>query len=104
MADRRRPAYLTHQEAADTVNLQQRGDVPATIEAIARAVACGELDTRVGNAVVVAANVAVQALDSADRSIAKRAGAMSDEELDAEIEVAVIERIRRRNEGAEASQ
>lgn len=105
MAEGRRAHYLTHDQAAETINLQRRGDVPATIEAIARAVACGELDTRVGNAVVIAANTAVQALDSFDRSGRQRASALSDDELDAEIEADVLERIKRRNEdGAEASQ
>jgi len=70
--------------------------VPATIEAIARAIACGELSTNVGNAVVVACNTAVHALDAIDKAIKGRAAGMTDEELDAAIDEEIGERLRRR--------
>jgi len=99
----RRPSFLTRTEAHSVVNLQLRADVPKTIESIARAVACGELATNVGNAVVVAANTAIHAIDSVDKATKLRASAMTDDELDEAIETEIAERMRRR-QGVEATQ
>ncbi len=78
---RAKTRYLSEIEARTKINLRNRKDVPATIEAIARSVATGDLDTRVGNAIVIAANTAVQAIDSHERAMRGQLGSMTDEEL-----------------------
>lgn len=57
---------LSAEEAERLVQLRDARDVPATLEAIARAVVSGRLDCRVGNMVVGAASAAVRAIDAAD--------------------------------------
>jgi hypothetical protein len=104
LAERAKAHFFTRSQADATIHLQRRADVPSTIEVVARAVACGELDTRVGNALVVAANAAIGAIDSVERFAKNRAATMTDEELDLAIEEEVAERMRRRREPDEATQ
>jgi len=82
----RKARYLSDVEARTKINLRDRKDVPATIEAIARSVATGSLETRVGNALVIACNVTVSAIDSIEKAVRGRLGAMTDEELRAALE------------------
>lgn len=88
----RRPSFLSAEQAAESIKLQSRTDVPATIEAVARAVASGELDTKVGNALFIAANAALSAADSIDKASNKNASSLSDEELEAAVEEFLVER------------
>ena len=60
------PRLLSRDEAAKLIRLRSPGDVPTTLEEVARAVACGRLETRAGNLVVLAASAAVRASDTAD--------------------------------------
>lgn len=90
------PRCLSANEAARIIRLAHRGDVPGTIEAVARAIACGELDTRIGSALIVAAGAVVQAINSVDRAAKHAAANMTDDELDAAIESEIEERLKRR--------
>jgi aspartate/glutamate racemase len=97
-AEARKASFLSRAEAEDIIRLRLRADVPGTIEAVARKVACGELATATGNAVLVAANTAIHAIDSVDKATKIRASAMTDDELDEAIETEIAERLRRRSD------
>ncbi len=83
---------MTREQADEVIRLRERHSVPATIEAIARAVACGELDTRAGNAVLIAANAAIQSIESNEKASNRDASDKTDDELEALVEAYVLER------------
>lgn len=83
---------MTREQADEVIRLRERHLVPGTIEAIARAVACGELDTRAGNAVLIAANAAIQSIESNEKASMRGAADMTDEELENHVEAVILER------------
>jgi hypothetical protein len=101
---RRRPGFLSREQAEQAVVFETRQDIKLTLERLARHVVCGELEKGAVNATILAANGALAVMNDQDRSGLKRAGSMTDEELDAEIEADVMERIKRRTELERADQ
>lgn len=82
-------AYLSGDEAAEMIQLRDLDGTRATLGRVATAVASGRLDQKVGNTILVAAQIAIAALraaDDAEERAAKRAAELDDDELDRQVE------------------
>jgi hypothetical protein len=88
----RRPGYLSHDEAERAVVFTSRADIKATLERLSRHVVAGELEAKSVNATILAANGALAVMNDEDKQMAKRAAAMTDDELEAALEADFRER------------
>lgn len=64
------PTLFTEEQATSLIRMQSAKDIPPTLETLARAIASGRLDVRIGNAITVCISTAIRAIDSGD--LAKR--------------------------------
>ena len=90
-------------EVEAAINLGSLAEIPATLEAVARAVAGGRLDFKAGNTVVLAVNGAAsafRAMADIDERERKRVAELSDAELDAAFDKAVERYLKRAKEMA----
>ncbi len=85
-ANRRRPGYLSHDEAEAAVQFTDRASIKATLERLSRHVVAGELEAKSVNATILAANGALAVLNDEDKRWKNRSASMSDDELRAALE------------------
>lgn len=84
--------HLDAETALTAIDFRDRRSILSTLEGVARSAACGELDCRTVNAVIVAASASLQAHEALERAAKKNATDMTDEELDALIDAELEER------------